>query len=167
MSKRLQDQGAGNEQFTALHGTNTPAAAKNIARNGPNLEKIANGRAHGNGFYTSTRWATASGYAGGSGSICICSVTPGRTQNGGSVATLQDYDPPLHSVVVGQGGSERWYILPHPDQVLVKYIIDLGKDESVTIEQAKLQQLCLYQLVLGYRLREAEAKGEANEAIGS
>jgi len=43
----------------------------------------------------------------------------------------------------------------------------LGKEESVTIEQAKLQQLCLYQLMLGYRMREAEATGEAQDAIGS
>ena len=27
-------------------------------------------------------------------------------------------------------------------------------------------QLCLYQLVLGYTLREQEAKGEADEAVG-
>jgi len=56
---------------------------------------------------------------------------------------------------------------------LVTYILraptgdgPLGKDESVTIEQAKLQQLCLYQLMVGYRLREAEATGEAQDAIG-
>ena len=42
----------------------------------------------------------------------------------------------------------------------------LGKDESVTIEQEKLQQLCLYQLVLGYNLREKEAKGDAQDIIG-
>ena len=57
---------------------------------------------------------------------------------------------------------------------LVEYILrapsgdggPLGKDQSVTMEQAKLQTLCLYQLVLGYRLREAEATGEATDAIG-
>ena len=42
----------------------------------------------------------------------------------------------------------------------------LDKDAEVTLEQAKLQQLCLYQLVLGYRLREAEATGEASDSIG-
>ena len=42
----------------------------------------------------------------------------------------------------------------------------LDKDTAVTLEQAKLQQLCLYQLVLGYRLREAEATGEASDAVG-
>jgi hypothetical protein len=42
----------------------------------------------------------------------------------------------------------------------------LEKDAEVTMEQAKLQQLCLYQLILGYRLREAEATGEASESIG-
>jgi len=40
-----------------------------------------------------------------------------------------------------------------------------GKD-TVKLEEARLQQLCLYQLVLGYRLREAEAKGEAEEQLG-
>lgn len=56
---------------------------------------------------------------------------------------------------------------------LVTYILrapsgdgPLGKEDEVTIEQQKLQQLCLYQLVLGYTLREAEAKGEAGESIG-
>ena len=38
--------------------------------------------------------------------------------------------------------------------------------EQVRIEQDKLQQLCLYQLVLGYRLREAEATGEAQQRLG-
>jgi hypothetical protein len=42
----------------------------------------------------------------------------------------------------------------------------LVKDQEVSMEQAKLQTLCLYQLVLGYKLREAEATGEANESIG-
>ena len=37
----------------------------------------------------------------------------------------------------------------------------------VTLPQAKLQTLCLYQLILGYKLREAEATGEANDAIGA
>ena len=57
--------------------------------------------------------------------------------------------------------------------VLVKYLLrdpsgsgGLGKDQAVTMEQAKLQTLCLYQLVLSYKLREAEATGEANESIG-
>jgi hypothetical protein len=56
---------------------------------------------------------------------------------------------------------------------LVTYILrapngnePLARDAEVTLEQAKLQQLCLYQLILGYRLREAEATGEANEQIG-
>ena len=42
----------------------------------------------------------------------------------------------------------------------------LDKDAEVTLEQQKLQQLCLYQLILGYTLREAEATGEADEALG-
>lgn len=53
---------------------------------------------------------------------------------------------------------------------VVKYILkmpeELGMDETVSLDQVKLQQLCLYQLVLGYRLREAEAKGEAQARIG-
>ena len=57
---------------------------------------------------------------------------------------------------------------------LVSYILrapsgkgELARDEQVTMEQARLQTLCLYQLVLGYKLREAEATGEANDAIGN
>jgi len=42
----------------------------------------------------------------------------------------------------------------------------LERDAEVQMEQAKLQQLCFYQLILGYQLREAEAKGDANDAIG-
>lgn len=42
----------------------------------------------------------------------------------------------------------------------------LGKEQPVTIEGEKLNTLCLYQLVLGYKLREAEATGEAHKAIG-
>jgi len=56
---------------------------------------------------------------------------------------------------------------------LVTYILrspsgdgPLGKEQAVTMEQNRLQQLCLYQLVLGYKLREAEATGEAQDAIG-
>ena len=53
---------------------------------------------------------------------------------------------------------------------VVKYILkmpeELGMNETVSLNQVKLQQLCLYQLVLGYRLREAEAKGEAQARIG-
>jgi len=61
-------------------------------------------------------------------------------------------------------------------RMLVDYILQGGspdgdgkkmsKDEQVSIEQGKLQQLCLYQLVLGYRLREAEATGEAQQRLG-
>ena len=56
---------------------------------------------------------------------------------------------------------------------LVTYILrspsgdgPLGKEQAVTMEQNRLQQLCLYQLILGYKLREAEATGEAQDAIG-
>jgi len=56
---------------------------------------------------------------------------------------------------------------------LVQYILrapsgdgPLNPEEQVTMEQEKLQALCLYQLVLGYRLREAEATGEAKKLIG-
>ena len=58
-------------------------------------------------------------------------------------------------------------------RLLVQYLLrdpsgegELAKDQEVTMEQTKLQTLCLYQLVLGYKLREAEATGEANESIG-
>ena len=61
-------------------------------------------------------------------------------------------------------------------RMLVDYILQGGspngdkkaltKDDGVRMEQEKLQQLCLYQLVLGYRLREAEATGEAQQRLG-
>ena len=61
-------------------------------------------------------------------------------------------------------------------RMLVDYILkggspsgdgrEVSTDEQVRIEQDKLQQLCLYQLVLGYRLREAEATGEAQQRLG-
>jgi len=61
-------------------------------------------------------------------------------------------------------------------QMVVKYILQvpdedgnlraLADDDEVKMEQQKLQQLCLYQLVMGYRLREAEATGEAQQRLG-
>ena len=42
----------------------------------------------------------------------------------------------------------------------------LSKEDAVTIEGDKMTQLCLYQLVLGYKLREAEATGEAQLRVG-
>ena len=42
----------------------------------------------------------------------------------------------------------------------------VGSDDEVRMEQEKLQQLCMYQLILGYQLREAEAKGEAQQRLG-
>ena len=59
-------------------------------------------------------------------------------------------------------------------RLLVEYILrdptgkaPLAKNQEVTMEQSKLQTLCLYQLVLGYKLRQAEATGEAKDAIGN
>ena len=40
---------------------------------------------------------------------------------------------------------------------------ELDAKAEVTLEQQKLMDLCLYQLILGYTLREAEAKGEASD----
>lgn len=59
---------------------------------------------------------------------------------------------------------------------LVDYILQGGSpnsdgksvagDDEVRMEQEKMQQLCMYQLILGYQLREAEAKGEAQQRLG-
>lgn len=58
---------------------------------------------------------------------------------------------------------------------LVDYILQGGsnpdgtavaKDDEVIMEQETMRQLCLYQLILGYRLREAEATGEAQQRLG-
>ena len=43
---------------------------------------------------------------------------------------------------------------------------ELDAKAEVTLEQQKLMDLCLYQLILGYTLREAEAKGEASDMVG-
>ena len=43
---------------------------------------------------------------------------------------------------------------------------ELSADAEVKMEQQKLQQLCIYQLMLGYTLREAEATGEADDMVG-
>ena len=61
-------------------------------------------------------------------------------------------------------------------QLVIKYILkvpesggdvrDLERDDVVSLEQGQMRQLCFYQLVLGYRLRESEAKGEASERMG-
>mmetsp|Transcript_47896 Transcript_47896/g.103757 ORF Transcript_47896/g.103757 Transcript_47896/m.103757 type:complete len:137 (+) Transcript_47896:1049-1459(+) len=59
--------------------------------------------------------------------------------------------------------------------MVVKYILqvpgengtrELTEKDAIKMEEGRLQQLCLYQLVLGYRLREAEAKGEAQKQLG-
>eukprot|EP00316_Scyphosphaera_apsteinii_P021191 CAMPEP_0119319044 /NCGR_PEP_ID=MMETSP1333-20130426/48330_1 /TAXON_ID=418940 /ORGANISM="Scyphosphaera apsteinii, Strain RCC1455" /LENGTH=362 /DNA_ID=CAMNT_0007325367 /DNA_START=111 /DNA_END=1199 /DNA_ORIENTATION=- len=55
------------------------------------------------------------------------------------------------------------YILQAPGE---DKAVDLTKQSQISLEQEKLQQLCLYQLVLGYRLREAEATGEAEQRLG-
>jgi HrpA-like RNA helicase/O-acetyl-ADP-ribose deacetylase (regulator of RNase III)/endonuclease/exonuclease/phosphatase family metal-dependent hydrolase len=124
----LKQDGAPTQEFQVFHGTQSPAAAKAIARCGPNLDQTANGRAYGNGFYTTTSVNTAKGYAG-DGSICVCTIVPGRLNEGGdsstTLATLQSQTPPKHSVHTTHG-SDDWYILMHPDSVRVDYIVDLG-----------------------------------------
>jgi hypothetical protein len=66
------------------------------------------------------------------GSILICDATPGRsTPNGNgntTKATLAAMRPPCHSVVLTNGSG--WHMLFHPDQVLVKYIVDFGNDND-------------------------------------
>ena len=67
--------------------------------------------------------------------------------------------------IMWEGRTTWWpkeYILRDPSGTGT-----LAKEQEVTMEQTKLQTLCLYQLVLGYKLREAEATGEANDAIGA
>ena len=40
-------------------------------------------------------------------------------------------------------------------------------DQTVTMQRRALEQLCVWQLVVGYRLREAEAKGDARQRLGN
>jgi hypothetical protein len=42
----------------------------------------------------------------------------------------------------------------------------VGEEQRVEVPMGALQQLCLWQLVLGYRLREEEATGEYKERAG-
>jgi hypothetical protein len=59
-------------------------------------------------------------------------------------------------------------------KMLVKYVLDGGPNKAGAIDMEKeidipagaLQQLCLWQLVLGYRLREKEAEGDYKERLG-
>ncbi|GMH64678.1 hypothetical protein TrRE_jg6840 [Triparma retinervis] len=59
-------------------------------------------------------------------------------------------------------------------RMLVKYVLGGGPskagaidmDQEVDIPAGALQQLCLWQLVLGYRLREKEAEGDYKEKLG-
>ncbi|GMI45420.1 hypothetical protein TrCOL_g1598 [Triparma columacea] len=59
-------------------------------------------------------------------------------------------------------------------KMLVKYVLDGGPnkagaidmEQEIDIPAGALQQLCLWQLVLGYRLREKEAEGDYKERLG-
>jgi len=59
-------------------------------------------------------------------------------------------------------------------KMLVKFVLDGGPDQAgkiaeeqeVDIPVGALRQLCLWQLILGYRLRENEATGEYKESLG-
>jgi len=59
-------------------------------------------------------------------------------------------------------------------KLLVKFVLDGGPDKAGKIEEDQevdipvgaLRQLCLWQLILGYRLRENEAKGDYKESLG-
>lgn len=59
-------------------------------------------------------------------------------------------------------------------KMLVKYVLDGGPNKAGAIETEQeidipagaLQQLCLWQLVLGYKLREKEAEGDYKEKLG-
>jgi len=61
---------------------------------------------------------------------------------------------------------------------LVKYVLKepgaggdegqtLGADQQVTLERRVLDQICRWQIVVGYRLRELEASGEAKRRLGA
>ena len=43
----------------------------------------------------------------------------------------------------------------------------LGADQQVTLERRVLDQICRWQIVVGYRLRELEASGEAKRRLGA
>ena len=114
-----------------------------IARHGPTLEKTANGRAFGDGFYTTTNFDHAVGYAKGTGSVCVCKVLPGRAQQHGdkstTLATLSKQRPPMHSVAPA---GLPWHVLMHPDAVRVECIVDLseGQDSEQAERREKMQE---------------------------
>ena len=43
----------------------------------------------------------------------------------------------------------------------------LAPDQQVTLERRVLDQICRWQIVVGYRLRELEASGEAAKRLGA
>ena len=58
---------------------------------------------------------------------------------------------------------------------LVKYVLSGGvqtgqqleAESDVCLEKRVLEQICRWQLILGYRLRELEAKGDAQKKLGA
>ena len=57
-------------------------------------------------------------------------------------------------------------------RMVVEYVLGMGGepvegDQTVTMQRRALEQLCVWQLVVGYRLREAEAKGDARQRLGN
>ena len=57
-------------------------------------------------------------------------------------------------------------------RMVVEFVLGMGGepvegDQTVTMQRRALEQLCVWQLVVGYRLREAEAKGDARQRLGN
>ena len=121
------------------HGTTSGAAAKSIARTGPNLSIVAVGRRYGHGFYTSivADKSTACNYAhigqSGPGAVCLLTAAYVRILEASeaqvvehTVATLGELAPP-HNIVQPTKANERtWRIWFHPDAFYVEYIFDYG-----------------------------------------
>jgi hypothetical protein len=69
-------KGSGGKSLTAYHGTSDISVVKSIRQNG---WQVGSGNLHGDGIYLSTSYDEAKSYAGSSGVVIKCRVSPGKT----------------------------------------------------------------------------------------
>ena len=149
---------------TVLHGTNPGASANAIARNGPDVTIMKNGKAYGQGFYTAVGPGTPANYAGPNGAVCVLTAAPGRMLDASSGLTgphltahsLASFNPPLDSVSVSQAG---WHVFFHPDAVRVDYILHHSQTELVS-EATRLKEEAYKKAVAEHAVKETTRKFE-------
>ncbi|GIQ82421.1 hypothetical protein KIPB_005499 [Kipferlia bialata] len=107
--KAKQNLGVG-ERVPIYHGTAEPWRATQIALNGFDLNLKLNGRALGDGVYTTSDPNTANGYARGSGSIVVMRG--------------------LLSTDITPASSDVIFVYTKPEQLLCEAIVDFSADTS-------------------------------------